>query len=100
MEHSRKPIACSLELREAANQALEWRDLQSHALASESIEHGIAVIYPLAVAETLGDLVSRESACCSWLHLELIPGDEIVRLEFRSDHPDAASVIAAIAGVG
>ncbi len=99
MDHSQEAIACSLHLREAATQALEWRDLQTHAFASESIEHGIAVTYPLAMAETVADLVSRESACCSWLHLEMIQGDEIVRLEFRSGHPDAASVIAALAGL-
>lgn len=99
MSHTPGPIACSLPLRDAATQAFEWRDLQTYALAWEPIDQGVAVTYPLAMADAVADLVAREAACCSWLHLSMTTDDGIVRLELCSDHPDAAPVIALLAGM-
>ena len=93
-------IACSLPLGEAASQTLEWRELRTQAIAAEPIEHGIAVTYGPAMADVIANLVARESACCGWLHLAMTSGDGFVQLELTSDHPDAAPVIALLAGNG
>ena len=98
MDEKREPIACSLPLRDAATQAVEWTDLHRHALRSEEIPGGVAVTYPADMAETVEDLAEREARCCAWLDISTESVNDGIRLELASDHPDAGPVIALLAG--
>lgn len=98
MTYAKEPIACGLPLREAASQALEWTDLHKQALSREEIPHGYAVTYPEEMADVVEDLAQRESKCCGWLSIVTSRTAEGIRLELASDHPDAAPVLALLAG--
>lgn len=98
MSEKREPIACSLPLRDAAEQAVEWTELHEHAITSEEIPNGFAVTYPNQMASTVEDLARRESACCAWLSISTERTDDGIRLELASDHPDAGPVIALLVG--
>lgn len=98
MTHSGEPIACSLPLRDAASQALEWTELHRHAVESHETQNGYVVTYPDHMAETVEDLAKRESKCCAWLDITTERVAEGIRLELASDHPDAGPVMALLAG--
>lgn len=95
---SHEPIACSLPLRDATAQVVEWTELHEHATSSEPIPDGFAITYPSELAEIVESLAARESVCCSWLSVTTSSLDEGIRLEMVSDHPDAGPVIALLAG--
>lgn len=99
MGQMEEPIACSLPLREAAKQAGEWTDLHSQTVASEPIDGGHVVEYPIELADQVEDLVAREAACCAWLSLSTSRKPRTIRLELHSDNPDAGPVIKALIGV-
>lgn len=93
-----EPIACSLPLREAAEQAGEWTDLQGQALAYEEIAGGVTVRYPGEIADRVESLVEREAACCAWLSLETERSSDTIVVRLTSDNPDAGPVIRALVG--
>lgn len=99
MSQKDEPIACSLPLREAANQAGEWQELHGRALRAEKLEDGVSIVYPLELAGQVEDLVSREAACCAWLSLETRYEHEGLRVLLRSSNPDAQPVIEALVGI-
>lgn len=94
-----EPIACSLPLRDAAEQAGEWTDLFGHAVSYDRLADGIEVSYPLRLADQVEDLVSREAACCAWLNLDTTRTDDAIRVRLTSENPDSAPVIEALVGL-
>lgn len=99
MTRKLEPIACSLPLREAASQVGEWTDLHRHALSYDEMDGGVAVTYPIEMADLVEDLVAREAACCAWLSLETARTSKGIRVELASDNPEALPVIEVLAGL-
>ncbi|MFV1962721.1 MAG: hypothetical protein ACC658_12930 [Acidimicrobiia bacterium] len=98
MSNSHDPIACSLPLREAASQALEWTDLHRHVVSTEQLPGGLAVTYRTEVADVVEELVAREASCCRWLSLSTSRNADGIKVELASDNPDAWPVIQLLAG--
>lgn len=99
MSQRDEPIACSLPLREAAEQAGEWSDLQNHALSYEPISGGVVVTYPGQMADRVERLVEREAACCAWLSLATTRSSDDIVVSLTSENPDAGPVIRALVGM-
>ena len=100
MSQGFEPIACSLPLRDAAEQAGEWNDLFGHAVGFHEVPGGIHVRYPLELAEQVENLVAREQACCAWLTLESSRSDGEVHVTLTSANPESGPVIQALVGIG
>ena len=98
MRTSKIPIACSLTPADATGQLNEWAELQRHVLRTETLDHGAALIFDIALAERVEDLAVREAACCGFLTLATRRENEELRLEITSDDADAAPVIALLTG--
>jgi len=93
------PVACTLTTKEAQSQALEWADLQGHAISAEAIEGGARLTLPASLAGQVEDLVRRESSCCSFLDITMSVHDKELTLDVSSLDPNAQPVIAALSGV-
>jgi hypothetical protein len=100
MTHTFEPLFCSLRIDDAAAQAMEWADLLGHTVAVEPLRGGVALTFRIGMADDVEDLASREAECCGFLSITTTRNAESVLLEITSDHPDAAPVIDAIAGIG
>lgn len=98
MTASEEPLACSLPLREAATQTLEWVELHEHALSRKRIPDGYRLSYPVEMAEIVEDLAKREAKCCGWLRIATQRSPEGITLEIASDHPHAGPVLDVLAG--
>ncbi len=99
MTQQREPIACSLPLRSAARQAIEWVDLRPYAVTAEDIDDGVAMTFTIAAADTVEDLAAREAQCCPFLSLATTRTRQGIRLEVTSEDPDARPIIAALASL-
>jgi hypothetical protein len=99
-EHRHLEVACGLEAVEAGTRATEWRRLREEAgQGSDWIPGGARLwLQPesQAVAE---DLAEREAICCGFLDIDLASDGDRLRLDLTSLAPDAAPVIACIAGL-
>ena len=93
---SYEPIACKLADADASRQALEWSDLRNHAVATEQLEHGVALTLELELADAIDDLAAREAVCCSFLSIATTRTAEHVRATIESENPDALPVIEAL----
>ena len=99
MSENFEPIACSLPIRDAAQQAGEWTDLHNRIVSSESEGGRYVVEYPIALADEIEDLAARESSCCAWLSISTSRQTETIRLELHSENPEAQPVIEALIGI-
>jgi hypothetical protein len=99
MTQHRAPIACSLPMRSAARQAVEWADLRPYAVEAEDIENGIAITFAIAAADTVEDLADREARCCAFLSLATTREPDAIRLDITSADPEARPVIEALAAL-
>lgn len=91
------PVVCTLTIGKRAERQLEWSDLRDLALSSETIDGGVASTYPLALADKIDDLASRESSCCgSWLQISTDRNGEHVRLEVTTTNPEGVEIIRSI----
>lgn len=95
-----EPIACALPDGDGAAQALEWDDLKPLATARERFHDGVAMTFPIDLAERVEDLAAREAECCGFLSITTTRSAAAVRLEITTDRPDARVVIDALAGTG
>ncbi|MGI9015965.1 MAG: hypothetical protein ACR2HR_02480 [Euzebya sp.] len=93
------PIACSLSADDAANQVLEWTDLQRHVLSTQVLPHGVVMTLPLELAEVIEDLARREAACCGFLDITTTQMPDHVRLQITSEQDQALPVIQMLSGV-
>lgn len=98
MTTPQQPIACTLPTGDAARQVQEWADLQNDVRTSEALDRGVALTFDIALAERVEDLAAREAACCGFLSITTHRGSDSVRMEITSDNPDAAPIIALLAG--
>lgn len=92
------PVACTLTTAGAAQQLLEWEQLQQLTTRTADIAGGVAMWFSSELAGQVADLAAREAACCQFLSLTTTREDGTVRLDITSANPDAAPVIAMIAG--
>lgn len=93
------PIACTLTNKEAAQQVLEWGDLQHRAAGVSPLDDGVRMTFPAAMFDEVEDLARRESACCAFLTITTSVVDDVLTLDISSDNPDAMPVIHALAGM-
>ncbi|MEA1902023.1 MAG: hypothetical protein U9N56_00695 [Actinomycetota bacterium] len=100
MDTFHQPLACTLSSVDVANQGTEWADLRANALASDPIDGGAVMTFPVGMADIVEDLARRERSCCSFLTITTKNDRDGVRLEITSDHPNAKPVIEAFTGVG
>lgn len=100
MTNINDPIACSLTTNNAAQQGLEWADLQRLALTAARIDGGAVMTFEAGLAGTVEDLAARERTCCSFLSITTLRSDNEVRLEITADNPAAHPMIEALAGLG
>lgn len=95
------PIACTLDATDAGRQLEEWQQLQPLASVVVPVEGGVRMTLPGSLEGQIRDLAERESTCCAFLTIVVEPHDDAdaVMLEITSPNPDAAPVIAALAGI-
>ena len=93
------PIACTLTDDDAANQALEWVDLQRHALGVIAVPGGARMSFPTSLDRQLADLTTRESACCAFLDIVTTRDDDEIVIDITSANPDALPVILRLSGI-
>lgn len=98
MDHSQEPISCSISGTEASRQALEWTDLGSRAARAEPIDGGVAMTFPIDIADSVEDLAAREAECCGFLSITTTRTDQTIRLEISSDHLGARTLIETMIG--
>jgi hypothetical protein len=78
---SEEPVVCTLEAREQATRATEFREVFVHLLATESIEGGFRWRFSAepGLEEHLVDLARREHDCCRFFQFRVrTDGDHIV----------------------
>lgn len=95
------PIACTLAATDAGRQLVEWQQLQPLASAVVPVEGGVRMTLPGSLEGQIRDLAERESTCCAFLTIGVRRHEaaDTVTLEITSPNPDAAPVIAALAGI-
>ena len=98
MTENLQPVVCTLTTKDAASRSLEWAELRTRLLRSEIIENGAVAVFPITLADGVEDLAAREATCCAFLELSTTRDEKEIHLVVRSDHPDAAPVIAHLTG--
>lgn len=93
------PVACTLTTADAAKQALEWIDLQTHAISASALSNGARMRFSDALEDHIVDLAAREATCCAFLTITTVATDGELVLEVTSDNPDAKPVIEMLAGI-
>lgn len=93
------PIVCTLSDAQAADQILEWGDLQTVAIDVVAIDAGMRMLLPAAMLDSVEDLVQRESQCCAFLTITTSVEAEQLILEVTSANPEALPVISMLAGI-
>lgn len=94
-----QPIACTLDAEGMTAQLDEWAALRKQFQRMETTDHGARLWFEPAAATALTEVAAKEAACCTFLRLDVVQGDDNVRLAITSDHPDAQPVIAMLAAV-
>lgn len=92
-------ILCTLTENEAAEQTLEWVDLQHRANAVAAIDGGVRMTLPASMVDDVADLIRIEAGCCAFLTIETSVVDDVLTLEISSANADALPVISAMAGI-
>lgn len=100
MSSIQQPVACTLPGEEANRQVGRWAYLQAATLISELVDGGVAMTFPIGMAEDVEDLAARERSCCGFLTITTTRDADRVRLEITSENPAAAPVIESLTGVG
>ncbi len=78
----------------------EWSDLIDLQLSAEHIPGGAASIYPLAIADQIEALATREGQCCgTWLTANTTRLADTVRLELTTANADGIELIVAMSGL-
>lgn len=93
------PVACTLTTKQAANQVLEWEELQDHVYERHAIDGGARMTFSATLAPQINDLVKREGECCSFLSITTSVQQQTLTMEVTSANPDAGPVIAKLAGL-
>jgi len=100
IEHRHLDVACELEAAGATDRAEEWNRLRTRwGLGSELIPGGARLWLRAGGSGPAEDLVRRESACCGFMDLEVAAEGDRVYVEITSLAPEAAPVIAWLAGL-
>ncbi len=92
------PVACTLTTKEQATRAVEWSDLRGRALSATRVEGGVALSFPIELADVVEDLAAREATCCTFLALATTRRTNDLRLVVTSENPEAGPVIDLVAG--
>lgn len=95
-----KPVLCTLTPAQLVRRGSSWRTIAIAATRVQECRGGYLLTFvsdECRLAE-LAQLVAAEKACCEWMSLELVQGDEIV-LTMTSDSTEGAVVIKAMLGV-
>ena len=100
VRHRHLDVTCELDQAEAGTRAAEWDRLRAeYGLRAEGIAGGARLWLDRQARSAAEDLVRRESACCGFLDLELTDDADLLRLDISSPAPEAARVIAYLAGL-
>lgn len=99
MTNTAETIACDLTATAAADQALEWKDLQGYATKVEGLPAGARMRFPSELEPRIADLASRETVCCAFLDIHTRASEDELVLEVSSQNPEALPVIAVVTGV-
>jgi hypothetical protein len=99
MDSQGEPITCSLSAKGSVDQAVEWADIQHRATRVAARPSGARMVFPLELATSIDELVSREATCCGFLDfVTAVAGGEYV-LDVTSSNPEALPLIRLLSGV-
>ena len=95
-----KPILCTLTPAQLVGRGSSWRKVAMAAIRVEECRGGYLLTFGADEGRLseLAELVAAEQACCEWMNLELVRGEEIV-LTMTADSTEGAAVIKAMLGV-
>jgi hypothetical protein len=97
--HRHLDVACELEAADAGTRTEEWQRLREEAgLGSDPIDGGTRLWLRPDAREAAEDLARREAACCGFLDLDVAVDGDRLHLDITSLAPEAAPVIAHLAG--
>jgi hypothetical protein len=99
MDSPGEPVTCSLSAKGSVDQALEWVDIQHRATRVAVLPSGARMVFPLELATSIDELVSREAACCGFLDFVTTVGDGEYVLDVTSSNPEALPLIRLLSGV-
>ena len=91
-------ISCSLSPDAAADQLMEWTDLQALATRVERTDDGVRLTLPVEHEHRVTDLAARERACCSFLTITTETSSRAVTVTVESSLPAALPVITLLTG--
>jgi hypothetical protein len=99
MDSQDEPITCSLSAKGSVDQAVEWVDIQHRATRVAALPSGARMVFPLELATSIDELVSREATCCGFLDFvtTVVDGEYVV--DVTSSNPDALPLIKLLSGV-
>lgn len=93
------PIACTLESDDRADRVRDWQRALAHATRRESVDGGLRVELPSALAAEVAGLAAAEQECCAFFAFTLHLTGPTVHLEVRAP-AEAAPLLAAVFGSG
>ncbi len=93
------PIACSLSTEAAATRLEQWAGLRALATSTSAIDSGVRITFPVDLTGSVQQLAAAEQACCAFLRLTTTVDDDECTLDITADDPDAAPIIAMLAGL-
>ncbi len=93
------PITCTATADRAADQLLEWTELQQLAKRREPIDGGARMVFAATLTDQVRDLARREAGCCSFLTISTtLDHDELV-LDITAADPNGRAVVALLSGL-
>ena len=98
--HRHLDVACELDGAETGDRLEEWEQLRAdYCVRAEPIPGGGRLWLRKRGRPVAEDLARREAECCGFLDVDLTLDGRRLRLDLTSPAPEAAPVIARLAGI-
>ena len=101
-DHTRAPIACSLDNAQLTDRRAVWEQLSQRALKSRrSSPSGVQLVYAAqdGVEDQLRELAELEAQCCSFADWSVRRRDDAVVLDVTA-HGDGIAAVRGLFDVG
>ena len=95
-----KPVVCTLTPAQFVHRGSAWRTIVQTTTRAQECPGGYVLTFDRDERRLakLVELVASEQACCEWMNLDLVQGDEVT-LTMTADSVEGAAVIQAMLGV-
>lgn len=79
-----EPVECTLDGAGVRERVYAWSDLLAEAVSREAIDGGVRVVFSVARAGQVAEIVAAEQRCCRVLRFDLRFAHELVELQVRA----------------